>query len=208
MERLVLPFRRLPSSSARAGWLSSTLLLCAVAYLPACGDHHKPNSPGTPTPPVTGSLTFTRADSTALEMGDTIRVCCGVWDPGFIDKNALKIVIGDPSGQRGGWRFFVLVDEVVADSVYSLPTAPVSQSSQSPVNLFVNDTSRGNELSSSVSESRGSITVHSFSCGPPVRIDATIDVVLGSEFGGGPEVRVRGRYRAEVTPAYPCSFGF
>ncbi len=194
--------------AAGGGDLLSTLLLCGIAFLPACGDDHKPGSPGTPIPPATGPLTFTRSDSTVLSMGDTTRICCGVWDPGFIDKNALKVVIYDPSGQRGGWKLFVLADEAVADSAYSLPTAPVGEFSQSPVNLFVNDVARGNEASSSASGARGTILVHSFSCGPPVRIDATIDAVLASELAGGSEVRARGRFRAEVTPGYPCTLGY
>ena len=199
------------STSTRARRLAAVLTLGAIALLSGCGDDDKPRPPTTPItpiPPLSGPLAFARADSTVLEMGDSLRICCGTWDEGFIDKTAFKILMYDPANQKGGWKLFVLPGEVMMEHAYPLPTAGVAQYGQSPVNLFVVDFERGNEAASDEEDSRGTIVVHSLSCGPPVRIDASIDAVLASEFGDGPEVRARGRFQAEAAPDDSCNFGY
>ena len=46
-------------------------------------------------------------------------------------------------------------------------------------------------------------------CGPPARIDATVDGVLGSELGGGAPIRAQGRLTGTVyTNPLGCTFSF
>jgi hypothetical protein len=181
--------------------------MAAAALLSGCGER-KPNGPGPSIlPPLPGPIAFTRADSTALEMGDSVRICCGPWDAGYIDRTALKVLVYDPAGLKGGWKLFLLPGETMANTAYTLPTAPSGPSSQAPVNLFAVDFDGRNQVNSDESESRGTITVHALSCGPPARVDVSIDAVLGSELGGAPEVRVWGRFQATGSPGDSCDFG-
>jgi len=192
---------------------AKSALMFALLLLPGCGDDDKPTKPSSftpptnPPPPLTQALAFTRADSTGVAMGDSMWICCGVWDDGYIDKTAFKVVLFDPANHKSGWRLFVL-PEVEIGRVYSLPTISSTPTSQSPVNLFIADYSNGNELASDQDESRGTMVVHSLSCGPPARIDISIDAVLGSEFGDGPEMRAYGRFQVEASPTSDCSFGY
>ncbi len=179
--------------------------LFALLLFAACDDDEVPTRPMPNL--LRNTLTFVRQDSTQIPIGTVYAVCCAVWEPGFIDKQALKILFYDPANQLGGWKLFLLPNEAARDSTYTLPTA---EAGQSHVSMFVVDPN-GNELNSDVMESAGSITLHSFSCGPPVRADVTVDAVLGSEFGGGPPIRVQGRLTAEIhTNPSPlgCDFSF
>lgn len=62
--------------------------------------------------------------------------------------------------------------------------------------VFIND--GDNELSTAESESSGSITFQEVSCERGGAVRFAIDAVVGSEFGGGPTMRVTGSFRGTV----------
>ncbi len=114
-------------------------------------------------------------------MGQAYAVCCATWESGYVDKMAFKVLFYDSLGTQGGWKLFLLSDEARQDTTYVLPTTGAGQSH---VSMFIADLEAGIESNSDQAGSSGTITLHSFSCGPPTRIDATIDAVLASELGG------------------------
>jgi hypothetical protein len=183
-------------------WVPRLLLGAALVSL-ACHRHDKVVAPGTPVVTVVvDSLTFTRADSTVVESGATPFVCCGLYDPGFVNEHAMRIVMYDPANTKVGWQILILTDRAQAGAVTTLPTVVVPPSKVPHVSMFAADSL--NELSSDTEESSGTITVHSFECtSTAIRIDFSVDAVLGSEFGDGPSMRVQGAFRAAF-PATAC----
>jgi len=178
------------------------LLLTTVLF--ACSKKDSP--PIAPGPPaatvIADSLSFTRADSTAATMGTTPLVCCGLYDPGFVNERAMRIVLYDPANQKPGWQILILIDRAQAGAVTTLPTAVVAPSKVPHVSMFVADL--GNELSSDTSGSSGTMTVHSFQCtATAIQVDFSIDAILGSEFAGAPSMGARGRFLATF-PASAC----
>lgn len=152
---------------------------------------------------INNALTFEYADGTEITMGEHYAICCGIWEPGYIDKNTLKIFFFDPTWKRSFWKLFIIVDEVHADSTYSLPTVSL------PIRMFFVDVDTANELSSSESESSGTITINSLDCGPPVRISLTIDASIASEYGDMPSVDVKGSFDCKIIynpAAFDCDF--
>jgi hypothetical protein len=184
--------------------LSRILFLAALLPL-ACDNHHDVSGPSPPPQTVIAdSLVFTRADSTVLTMGATPLVCCGLYDPSFVNERAMRIVFyDDPANQLPGWQILILIDRAQAGDTTTLPTAVVPPSRVPYVSMFVADI--GNDLSSDTEESSGTITVHSFSCSATtIQVDFSVDAVLGSEYAGGPAMRVQGTFRATF-PAQSCS---
>ncbi|MGH6801157.1 MAG: hypothetical protein ACRECZ_07060, partial [Methylocella sp.] len=58
-----------------------------------CSKDDKPTAPGAPVQvSIENALVFTRADSTAAVMGESTLVCCGPYDPGFVNEHAMRIV--------------------------------------------------------------------------------------------------------------------
>jgi len=176
-------------------------LLTLVVLLPAC-HKKKPNEPVPVETVIESSLVFQRADSTFVAMGETPLVCCGLYDPGFVNERAMRITFFDPAGQKSGWQFLILIDRAQAGATTTLPTVVVAPAKVEYVSMFVSDPP--NELASDTSESSGTIVLHSFSCtDTAMSLDFTVDAVLGSEFSDGPQMRVTGTFRATF-PAESC----
>ncbi len=192
------------SSADRAATRVAQVLVAVAALLVACGGEKKPNAPrDATTTVVVDSLAFMRTDSTFAAMGTTPLVCCGLYDPSFVNERAIRVVLYDPANQKAGWQILILIDRAQAGAAVTLPTAPVAPSKVPAVSMFVADL--GNDLSSDADESSGTITVHSFSCGPTaIQIDFSVDATLASEFAGGPPMSVKGTFRATF-PAKSCS---
>lgn len=167
-----------------------------------CKKDHKPTAPEPVTTVVVDSLAFMRADSTVLAMGTTPLVCCGLYDPSFVNERAMRIVMFDPANQKPGWQILILIDRAQAGAVTTLPTAVVAPSKVPYVSMFVADF--GNDLSSDTAGSSGTITVHSFSCNSTaMQLDFSVDAILGSEFGGAPSMFVKGTFQATF-PMQSC----
>ncbi len=157
---------------------------------------------------IRNNLVFTRQDESVIEMGEEYAICCGIWEPGTIDKNTLKIMVYDPAQQKSGWKLFILPEIAVANTSYQLPTPPAGESA---VSVFIWDAPQHNELNSEQGESSGSITIHSLSCGTPLQISLEIDAWLASELGGAPPVHVSGTFECTIyqNPSpLGCDFGF
>lgn len=167
-----------------------------------CGDDSSTNPDGDT---VQNSIVFSREDQSEVLVGGARAICCGNWEPGAIDRLAVKVFFYDPGNAAAGWKLFLLLDDVAAGETYSLPTA----SSDNPEQffLFVNDVADGNELASDLVESSGTVKVDVVDCGPPLRLDVTVDATLRSEVAM-PAVRAVGRLRVTVhTVPVQCDFG-
>ena len=160
--------------------------------------------PGTNT--ASNGLVFTLEGGTAIPMGGTHAVCCSTWEPGRIDREALKIFYYDTTKRSSYWKMFLIPSQILEDSVLTLPTpAP----GDGPVAIAATDVATGDQASSERAGSSGTVTLRSFSCGPPTEVDATVDAVLGSTSPGGRPIRVKGRFTATVyTNPISCSFSF
>jgi hypothetical protein len=154
---------------------------------------------------VESSIVLTREDQSEVLVGAAQTICCGNWEPGAIQRLTVKVFFYDPGNAAASWKLFLLLDDVTAGETYSFPTA--SSNVPEHLFLFVNDVTRSNELASDVQESFGTVRVDVIECGPPLRLDVTVDVTLGSEVSL-PSVRAAGRLRATVTPVpIQCDFG-
>lgn len=183
---------------------TTRILIAAAALSVACSQDEAPTTPGpAPKTVIEDSLVFQRADSTIVTMGTTPIVCCGIYDPSFVNEHALEIVMFDQATQRPTWRILLLTDHAQAGATTTLPTTFVSPSKAPYVSLFATD--YPNQVNSDQSASVGTIIVHSFSCTPTsISIDFNIDAVLASEFAVGTPMRAKGRFRA-ILPAQSCS---
>jgi hypothetical protein len=176
--------------------------LIILALLTACGkDDPKPTGPDpTPGDPITtavveDSLQFILGDT--LSMATTPLVCCGLYDPGFVNERAMRIVFYDAANQKPGWEILVLIDRAQQGEVATLPTSVVSPSKVSRISMFVPI----NEFSSDAQGSSGTITVHSFSCtSTAIQIHFSVDAVLHSEFWDGGSIRVQGTFHGTFPP--------
>jgi hypothetical protein len=189
------------TDNARSGFaLIPVIGALAVLLLSfGCGDDDPgPTQSDPPENEFSNNLTFTRQGGATMSSGSEIAICCGIWEPGHIDDNTLKILWGDSTA---AWKLFILVDEVSAGTTYDLATIGAA-----PVQMFIADFSDGNELNSDQSESTGTITINSFSCGPPVTLDVTINATIDSEFHDGPSVTVTGTFTCTVH-SNPAPFG-
>jgi len=186
---------------------AAVLLLATTALVLACGEDHTPNRPGSVTTAVRDSLTFTRADTMnvgPVEMGSSPLVCCGLYDPSFVNERAMRIVMYDPANQKAGWQILILIDRAQQGETVTLPTTVVAPSKVERISMFVADIPTGNELSSESEGSTGTITVHSFRCtATAIQIRFSVDAVLGSEFWDGPSMTVHGSFEGTF-PKQSC----
>jgi hypothetical protein len=186
--------------------------MAGVMLTTGCGDDD-PASSGPNSNQIYDSLLFIRERGAIMTTGPDWAICCGEWEPGVNEDNTLKIYVYDALGQEAGFKLFVLLDSVEENVDYSLPTEPAGDA---PVSLFINDVSDPslaveNHCRSSVTGSTGTIVVNSFSCGPPVTLDVSIEASIVSETFGSPPVTVSGRFICEIyeNPAtFGCDFGF
>ena len=180
--------------------LTAVAATIVVLGLSCSDDKTSSPSTGPGSNSISNDLIFEYPNGTEIPMGRSYSICCGIWEPGYIDKNTLKLFFYDPSFQESFWKLFIAIDEIVLDSLYSLPT------SGSSVKMFLMDVDSSNELSSDESESSGNITVSLLDCGPPVSVSLTIDATVGSEYGGMPSVNVSGSFSCTIH-SNPAPFG-
>jgi hypothetical protein len=176
--------------------LMATLVICFVI---ACGSDEPVTGAGPPK--IEDNLSFVRPDETSVTMGANYAICCGAWDPGYDDTFVLKIFCYGESAEESFWKLFVVVDEVELDSLYTFPT-----DEDNPVKVFMVDAPNSNELCSDTEESSGTITFTSFDCGPPVKVDFTVDCTVGSEYWDAPSIEMSGDFSCTVY-SNPSPFG-
>ena len=176
--------------------LSSIIVLACI--LGGCSDD------GT-TPPPDGSdssLIFTREDSSIVEFPAAAEtyVWCEDWEPDEIPVPSLHVWIGTWSpGEAYLWLRAVIGDIEIGEPMrfpnYFIWDQPDT------VSIFLYDPP--NELATDTEESSGFITFHELPCPDGIRVDFTIDAVVGSEFGDMPSVAVQGRFTEEITEPPP-----
>jgi hypothetical protein len=149
---------------------------------------------------IADSLVFTSPGGGVVTMGTTPLVCCGLYDPSFVNERAMRIVFYDDTGQKSGWQVLVLLDHAQPGAVTVLPTTVVPPSKVPWVSMFVS----GGEQSSSSKGSSGTITVQSFHCeASHMHIRFVANATLASELAGGPTMEVHGSFEATF-PTTSC----
>lgn len=187
--------------------LMAGILIVGVMLSLGCGDDD-PASSDTGDNHIYDSLVFRRQGGGTMTTGADWAICCGVWESGAIEDNTLKILVYDALGQKSGFKLFILVDSVEENMEYSLPT---DVAGAAPVSLFINDEPNNIECNSELGGSFGTVVVNSFSCGPPVLLDITIDATVDSETFPREPITVSGRFICEINsnPAtFGCDFSF
>ena len=66
---------------------------------------------------IVDSLVFTSPGGGTVAMGTTPLVCCGLYDPSFVNERAMRIVFYDEARQKSGWQIVVLLDHAQAGAV-------------------------------------------------------------------------------------------
>jgi len=97
--------------------------MAAAGLVVACNKHHKPIAPEPVETAIADSLVFTRSDSSVVEMGPTPLVCCGIYDPGFVNEPAMRIVLYDPASQKPSGVILNLSPRLKG-ACFQLPTSP------------------------------------------------------------------------------------
>ena len=189
-------------NSARFLRLAFSILAISVTFFLACSGDDEPTKPEPVVTEIADSLVFMRGGVPIDSMGTTPLVCCGLYDPGFVNERAMRIVLYDQANSKPGWQIIVLIDRAQPGATTALPTVVVPPSKIPAVSMFVADL--GNELSSDMKGSAGTITVHSFSCdATKIQIHFSIDATLASELAGGATMDVTGAFQATF-PAASC----
>ena len=130
-------------------------------------------------------------------------VCCGLYDPGFVNEKAMRIVFYDPANLKPRWELLILVDRAQQGEVAALPTVVVAPSHVPRISMFVG--TQSNEFSSDAQGSTETITVNSFHCtNASIQIDFSVDATVHSEFWDGGAIQVKGTFRGTFPPN-PCS---
>jgi len=191
-------------TAAPAKFLRAPLSILAIAltFFLACSGDDEPTKPQPVSTVIADSLVFLQGGVPIDSMGTTPLVCCGLYDPGFVNERAMRIVFYDPADQKPGWQILILTDRAQAGATTALPTSVVPPSKIPAVSMFA--ATLGDEFSSDAEESAGTITVHSFSCdATKIQIHFSVDATLASEFSSGATMDVTGAFEATF-PAASC----
>jgi hypothetical protein len=90
----------------------------------------------------------------------------------------------------------VVVDDVTIGEQMSFPNSFVWDQ-PTGVAVFVSDPP--NECSTAELDAGGYVVFQRFDCGDAGQLQFSIDAVLGSEYGDGPPITVRGTFKAPVS---------
>src|SRR5690349_8862506 len=107
---------------------AAALVAMVAATLTVACNHHKSTAPGLAGTAIADSLVFTRPDLSVVDMGTAPLVCCGLFDPGFVNERAMRIIFYDPAQVKPGWSIIVLIDHAQAGTTIHLPTVVVPPS--------------------------------------------------------------------------------
>jgi hypothetical protein len=164
-------------------------LLLLASVVAACGDDFATLEPDNPTRAADG-LVFTRADGSSYEMKDAVATCRpSEQKPGVEVVRLTAPASVEESNQP---PVFTVESLPGATGTFTLPLEERAyDAGPSDLTLFALDSRRKNELSGSVEEATGKVTVREATCDPEPRLSLTIDARLASEIGL-PPLRVTG----------------
>jgi hypothetical protein len=164
-------------------------LLLLASVVAACGDDFATLEPENPTRAADG-LVFTRVDGSSYEMTDAMATC----QPNEQKPGVDIVRLTAPASVEETNRPPVFTVEALpgVTGTYDLPLDERDyDAGPSDLTLFALDSRRRNELSGSVEEASGKVTVREATCDPEPRLSITIDARLASEIGL-PPLRVTG----------------
>jgi hypothetical protein len=147
---------------------------------------------------VRDELSWTRADGTVVAFGPQIRVWCGPWTSD-VRVPSIHVRIGQrtPAGDQALWELHAVVADVKRHPLVRLPNSFVFDEPRG-AQLFAVD--GANELSSETDDSAGRIRFDRVRCGRRMRFAFSVRGRVGSEFSDGEALRVRGSFRASMSP--------
>jgi hypothetical protein len=180
------------------------LFLCFLALgggILSCGDDD-PVTPGQNQ--IVNSLSAVRESGSEITLGASYAICCGPWESPD-ERPTLKILVYDPDLVQASLLLGLPLATVSAETTLTLPSNGIEKNFL----VFLADSATGNEVSSDQDDASGSLTVEVLDCGPPLRIELTMDAILGSEFQLGERVWMTGSFQATVyyNPApFGCDF--
>jgi hypothetical protein len=168
-------------------------LFCFLLVLAGCGDNYATVEPENP-PRAADGLVFTRADGSSYTMKDAVAKCVEHRQlPGVKVVRLTAPADRQQASDVSDGREPALVIEV-ALGVQGTRKLPLQErdhdAGPSDVVLFGEDPERHNELSGTVGEASGKMTVFEATCDPEPRLSLRLDATLGSKVG--PKVKVRG----------------
>jgi hypothetical protein len=154
-------------------------------------DHDRTTKPD-PTP--TTPLRFTRADGSDIVFpaGMDTFVWCGPWER-QLTTPALNIRVQTSDPHLARWELSAVLQDVRIGVPMAFPNYFVWDHPDSAL-IFLLDPP--NELSTQQQAARGYVTFYQLPCSSSAQVDFWIDAVLGSEFGDGPSVAMKGRFSA------------
>jgi hypothetical protein len=142
---------------------------------------------------VRDRLTWTRPDGTRVAFRPDVRVWCGRWDSD-VSAPSIHVRVGARSVPR--WELDAVVADVQRGRLVHLPHSFVFDH-PTGARLFATD--RRNELSSETDRSSGRIRFLRVSCARRLRLAFRVSGRVGSEFGDGEPLIVRGSFSASTS---------
>ncbi len=141
---------------------------------------------------VRDRLVWSHPDGTPVAFRPDVRVWCGRWERD-VKVPSIHVRVGAGSAPR--WELNAVVADVKRRPVVRLPH---SFTFDRPTGAQLFATAGGNELNSDTDPSRGRIRFQRVSCGKRLRIAFSVDGRVGSEFGDGEPLTVRGSFSASA----------
>jgi hypothetical protein len=139
---------------------------------------------------VASTVAVTRADGSAVQIAQNLRVWCGPWEPD-VPRRTLHIRAGAREGPF--WQLSAVVADVRRQPIVRFPHSFVFDQ---PTGAQLFAVAGDNEVSSSEEEASGQISFARVRCGRRLAVRFRVRAVLGSEFFEGEALRMRGSFRA------------
>jgi hypothetical protein len=139
---------------------------------------------------VTSTVALARADGSAVQFAQNLRVWCGRWERD-VPRRTLHIRAGARNGAF--WRLDAVVADVRRRPVVRFPHSFVWNK---PTGAQLFAVEGNNEASSSEEEARGRISFDTIRCGRRLAVRFRVRAVLGSEFFGGDALTMHGLFYA------------
>ena len=139
---------------------------------------------------VRDRLTWSQPDGTPVTFPRDVSVWCGRWERD-VKVPSIHVRVGSRTAPR--WELNAVVADIRRRPVVRLPHA-FSFDRPTGAQFFATD--GRNELNSDTDESSGRIRFQRVGCGKRLRIAFTFNGRVGSEFGDGDPLTVRGSFSA------------
>ena len=143
------------------------------------------------------SLTFRRADGSAIAFTGKTYVWCGRWEPDVAEPAVHALLVPPRRRRSSYWLLSGVLRDVRKQPRVGFPIG-FAWNKPRGGQLFVYDARTKNEASSETEEARGTIVFSKLTCAKGSAVQIDVSGVLGSEFSDGKPVRVSGTFRGVV----------